>query len=112
MNRRNFLGAAAGAAACTLAPASPASAPSGALRIAGSEQALVGAGHPRTAVWSYNGSVPGPELRFRQGERLRIEAENRLNVTTTIHWHGVRVPNAMDGVPNLTQPPKIGRAHV
>ena len=105
MNRRSFLGAAAGAAAYTLAPAALHATPSRALRIAGSEQALVGAGHPRTAVWSYNGSVPGPELRFRQGERLRIEAENHLEVATTIHWHGVRVPNAMDGVPYLTQPP-------
>jgi FtsP/CotA-like multicopper oxidase with cupredoxin domain len=110
MNRRDFLGAAAGAAACTLAPAAlPATAPSRALRIAGGEQALVGTEHPRTMVWSYNGSVPGPELRFRQGERLRIEAENRLDVATTIHWHGVRVPNAMDGVPHLTQPPIAAR---
>src|SRR5687768_5486319 len=106
MKRRDFLGATAGAAACVLAPVTrPAASPVRALRVAASEQSLVGAGHPRTAIWSYNGSVPGPELRFRQGDRLRIEVENALDAETTVHWHGVRVPNAMDGVPHLTQPP-------
>jgi len=105
MNRRDFLGAAAGVTACTFAPALPATtSPGRTLRIAAGEQALVGAGYPRTRVWAYDGSVPGPELRIRQGDRLRIEAENRLDVATTIHWHGVRVPNAMDGVPVITQP--------
>ncbi|HEU4350518.1 MAG TPA: multicopper oxidase family protein [Burkholderiales bacterium] len=75
------------------------------LRLVSARQALVGAGNRDTAVWSYNGAVPGPELRFKQGERLRIEVENALEVETTVHWHGVRVPNAMDGVPNLTQAP-------
>ena len=58
-----------------------------------------------TAIWGYGGAAPGPELRVRQGERLRIEIENRLPEATTTHWHGVRVPNAMDGVPHLTQAP-------
>jgi FtsP/CotA-like multicopper oxidase with cupredoxin domain len=106
MNRRNFLGATAGAAAIALAPAArPATTPARVLRIAPAEQSLAGPAYPRTAVWAYDGTVPGPELRFRQGERLRIEAGNRLEAATTIHWHGVRVPNAMDGVPHLTQPP-------
>ena len=68
-------------------------------------QSLVGVGYPKTKVWSYNGSVPGPELRIRQGGRLRVDVENRLSVDTTVHWHGIRLPNAMDGVPHLTQPP-------
>jgi len=55
-------------------------------------------------VWAYNGQVPGPELRIRLGETLRVRFTNRLAQPTTIHWHGVRVPNGMDGVPNLTQP--------
>jgi FtsP/CotA-like multicopper oxidase with cupredoxin domain len=59
----------------------------------------------RLAVWSYNGQVPGPTLRARLGETLRIEFTNDLPQPTTIHWHGVRVPNAMDGVPGVTQPP-------
>ena len=49
---------------------------------------LVGATYPETAVWSYNGAVPGPEIRVRQGERLRITVENRLDEETTVHWHG------------------------
>jgi FtsP/CotA-like multicopper oxidase with cupredoxin domain len=75
------------------------------LRIAPARQALVGAGNPVTPVWAYDGTVPGPELRYRQGERLRIEVENALDVETTVHWHGIRLPNGMDGVPHLTQPP-------
>src|SRR5712692_2845859 len=66
---------------------------------------LVGAPYPETNVWSYDGKVPGPELRLRQGERLRVVVENHLSQETTIHWHGVRVPNAMDGVPDVTQKP-------
>ena len=56
-------------------------------------------------VWAYNGQVPGPELRVRQGDRLRVIVDNALDEETTVHWHGVRVPNAMDGVPHLTQDP-------
>ena len=55
--------------------------------------------------WAYNGRIPGPEIRVRQGERLEITVENGLDEETTVHWHGVRVPHAMDGVPHLTQPP-------
>lgn len=54
-------------------------------------------------TWSYNRQVPGPALRVRQGDRLRVILENRLAEPTTIHWHGVPLPNAMDGVPELTQ---------
>jgi len=67
--------------------------------------ALVGAPYPDTDVWCYSGHVPGPELRLRQGDRVLITVENRLQEETTVHWHGVRVPNAMDGVPTLTQKP-------
>jgi FtsP/CotA-like multicopper oxidase with cupredoxin domain len=66
---------------------------------------LVGGQYSHTDVWAYNGSVPGPELRFEQGQHVRIAVENRLQEETTVHWHGVRVPNAMDGVPHLTQKP-------
>src|SRR3546814_16175329 len=61
--------------------------------------------HGETPAWCYNGQVPGPEIRVRQGDRLRIQVENGLDEETTVHWHGVRVPNAMDGVPHLTQMP-------
>ena len=56
-------------------------------------------------VWTYNGSVPGPEIRLRLGETLRATLENALPEPTSIHWHGVRVPNAMDGVPGVNQDP-------
>ncbi len=69
-------------------------------------QALLrGPGQPPTAVWGYDGRIPGPTLRLRQGDRLRVDFENRLPVETTVNWHGIRLPNAMDGVPHLTQPP-------
>ena len=75
------------------------------LRAAPAKAALVGPPHSDTAVWSYNAQVPGPTLRARQGDRLRVVVENALAQETTVHWHGVRLPNAMDGVPHLTQPP-------
>ncbi len=56
-------------------------------------------------VWAYNGQVPGPTLRVRLGDTVRVTFTNDLPQPTTIHWHGVRVPNAMDGVPGVTQPP-------
>ena len=62
-------------------------------------------GSSETRIWGYDGQVPGPELRVRQGDRLRVAVENRLDEETTVHWHGLRVPNAMDGVPHLTQKP-------
>lgn len=53
--------------------------------------------------WGYNGQVPGPELRVREGDLVRVHLHNRLPVPTTIHWHGIDVPFQMDGVPGLTQ---------
>jgi len=70
-----------------------------------SQVALLGPGNPKTAVWSYNGVAPGPEIRVRRGEKLRVVVANRLDESTTVHWHGIRLPNAMDGVPDLTQAP-------
>lgn len=54
-------------------------------------------------VWAYNEQVPGPVLRVRLGEEVEVELQNDLPQSTTIHWHGVRVPNAQDGVPGVTQ---------
>ena len=48
---------------------------------------------------------PGPELRVREGDTVRITLKNELPVPTTIHWHGINVPNAMDGVAGLNQAP-------
>lgn len=56
-------------------------------------------------VWGFNGTMPGPEIRVREGDTVRITLKNDLPVPTTIHWHGVNVPNAMDGVAGLNQAP-------
>ncbi len=66
---------------------------------------LVGIGYPETEVWAFNGRVPGPVIRAVQGERLKVNVTNDLAEPTTVHWHGLRVPVGMDGVPYLSQPP-------
>ncbi len=64
---------------------------------------LVDDGGPRTRIWGYNGQVPGPMIRVTQNDWVRARLTNRLPVATTIHWHGIRIDNAMDGVSGLTQ---------
>ena len=54
-------------------------------------------------AWGYNGQVPGPEIRVNDGDRVSIVFENKLPKATTIHWHGIDVPNDQDGVPGVTQ---------
>jgi FtsP/CotA-like multicopper oxidase with cupredoxin domain len=56
-------------------------------------------------AWTFNGQLPGPELRVRAGQVLRVRLENRLPTVTTVHWHGIALDNRMDGVPGVTQPP-------
>ena len=56
-------------------------------------------------AFTYNGTVPGPLIRVSEGDQVRIIVTNELPVPTTIHWHGIEVPNAMDGVPGVTQDP-------
>ncbi len=58
-------------------------------------------GHSRIAT-AVNGSVPAPTLRFREGDNVTINVTNKLDEPTSIHWHGIRLPNDMDGVPGLT----------
>lgn len=59
------------------------------------------------STWAYNGGVPGPLLRLTEGDTLKVTVKNRLpqGQGTTVHWHGVPVINAMDGVPGATQQP-------
>ncbi len=64
----------------------------------------LGTNQPTQNVFSYNPMGPAPVLRAKQGEPFHIKLENKLPEATTIHWHGLRLPNAMDGVPFLTQP--------
>jgi len=54
--------------------------------------------------WGYNGSTPGPTIEAVEGDRVRIYVSNRLPEATSVHWHGVLVPNGMDGVSGLNQP--------
>jgi FtsP/CotA-like multicopper oxidase with cupredoxin domain len=111
--RRNFL---RGAALVTLGAAGAAvGLDGGKRRVAGAEPGTIQL-EAREVTWelapgrtvkamTYNGRVPGPEIRVREGERVRVALKNALREPTTIHWHGVDVPNAMDGVGNLTQKP-------
>jgi FtsP/CotA-like multicopper oxidase with cupredoxin domain len=55
-------------------------------------------------AWTYNGTVPAPEIHVEVGDMVRVVLHNELPVGTVIHWHGIRVPNSMDGVPPFTQP--------
>ena len=64
---------------------------------------LRGPGEPASPILGYDGTVPGPTLRLKRGEELKLRLVNRLAEHTTIHWHGLRITNAMDGVPGLTQ---------
>lgn len=59
----------------------------------------------KVKAWGYNGSTPGPTLELTQGDSVRIYVTNRLPEPTTMHWHGVILPNGMDGVSGLTQKP-------
>ncbi|MGX1742433.1 multicopper oxidase family protein [Bosea sp. NPDC055353] len=55
-------------------------------------------------LWGYNGQSPGPTIEAVEGDKVRIYVTNKLPENTTIHWHGQRLPNGMDGVGGLTQP--------
>jgi FtsP/CotA-like multicopper oxidase with cupredoxin domain len=64
-------------------------------------------------LWGYNGQSPGPTIEVVEGDRVRIFVTNRLAEDTSIHWHGQRLPNGMDGVSGLTQPAiKPGQTYV
>jgi FtsP/CotA-like multicopper oxidase with cupredoxin domain len=62
--------------------------------------------------WGYNGVVPGPQIRVREGDRVRLVVKNELPESTSVHFHGLEVPIDQDGVPFITQPPiKPGQTH-
>jgi hypothetical protein len=58
-----------------------------------------------TTAMTINGQLPGPTLRFTEGDHAVIHVRNQMDVDTSIHWHGILLPNAMDGVPFVTYPP-------
>ena len=69
---------------------------------------------PGTVVdtYAYNGVVPGPAIRVTEGDKLRFNVKNELPQSSAIHWHGLHLPNKMDGVPFVTQPPiKTGESY-
>jgi FtsP/CotA-like multicopper oxidase with cupredoxin domain len=115
ITRRHWL---AGAAACLTAIALPARSRAAEkpaaemaedgfriLRARPGSARLRGPGETPTPIWGYDGLSPGPTLRLTQGEELKVRLVNELKQATVVHWHGLRLPNAMDGVPHLTQMP-------
>ena len=106
IDRRLFLtGAASLAGVAALKPrlAWAATDPTHRLKAAPGEAALMGADGPKTAIWSFGDGSPGPLIRIPQGKPVNIRVENALAEPTTVHWHGIRLDNAMDGVPGMTQ---------
>lgn len=59
----------------------------------------------QVAAYAFNRQVPGPRLAITQGDRVRINVKNSLQEPTSVHWHGLAVPNGMDGASDVTQPP-------
>ena len=55
----------------------------------------------RVRAWTYDGGLPGPLIKARVGDRVIVHFKNELDEPTTVHWHGVRVPIEMDGVPEI-----------
>ena len=114
MNRRHFLTTTGAALTTPFLSKAMASADGGSpvLRAAPTEAALLPEGAPRTGVWAYGGSsaatggtVPGPIIRSRPGGRVRRRFVNDLPQESAVHWHGIRLKNAMDGASGLTQEP-------
>lgn len=101
MNRRHFL---ASVSATAMMPV-PTFAAQDALHLKAEAviQQILPDADAATAMLGFNGSMPGPELRVRRGERVNIAVENGLEEGTAVHWHGIRLENQMDGVPMLTQ---------
>src|SRR3979411_2721344 len=68
-------------------------------------ESLIDLGGIKVRTWAYDGQVPGKEIRLHKGETLRAPLTNNLpGADTPVHWHGLAIPNPMDGVPVLTQP--------
>ena len=125
------LGAVGASAACGSSPAAPAGSAGasgggligpGSPQVAAAEAARHGTGRVVSAVldavpatvdlggvtvrtWSYQGEVPGPEIRVRKGDTVQAALANRLPDPTTVHWHGIALRDNMDGVPGITQAP-------
>ena len=106
LSRRAFSFALAGIGAAGASPISalPGFAATQTLTARTGSARLVPPDYAETPIWGYEGHVPGPIIRVRQGERVTRRFVNALPQASTVHWHGIRIDNAMDGVPELTQP--------
>ena len=105
LSRRIFLGQALASVMALPARAEPA--PDG-FRILEARQGslqLLPKPAKATAVWGFDGEVPGPLLRYKKGEEVKIRPVNKLDQRKSLNWHGVRIVNGMDGTGGLTQEP-------
>ncbi len=102
LDRRQFLST---ASAFAMLPASTSLAASASVELNAlvADIQLLPEGYGPTSIWGFDGTAPGPEIRLAQGSRLQRRLVNSLPEPTSIHWHGVRIDNAMDGVSGLTQ---------
>lgn len=107
ITRRKLMTAAGASALAAILPSTAQARNDGVIELdAGpSGQRLYGADGPLSDLWTYNGRAPGPEIRVTRGERIRVRLTNNLEEPTSVHWHGMRIDNAMDGVAGLTQDP-------
>ena len=103
MRRRDFLKTSAAALAVTPLPALGDAVRQYRIEAGTASVRLGEGGAPKTDLWLYNSTSPGPSITALRGEMLEVEFTNRLEVPTTMHWHGIRNLNEMDGVPDLTQ---------
>lgn len=103
LSRRDALAGAAAFVAATGLPGSVRALSAPKLRAAPGSAQLAISGYPRTPIWGYEGGVPGPVIRVARGDLVRRLFVNNLPQPSTVHWHGIRIRNAMDGVPALTQ---------
>ena len=100
ISRRNFL--ATTAAAAILPNISVGQTPT-VLRARSGMQHIAPDGFPDTEIWGYESGVPGPLIRVPQGARITRTFVNDLPQGSSVHWHGIRIDNKMDGVVGLTQ---------
>ena len=104
ITRRQFHGSVLAAAAAATLPTFAHSQTAPILHAREGSARLAPAEYPETRIWGYDGAVPGPVLRARQGERMTQSFRNDLPQASSVHWHGIRIENGMDGVAGLTQP--------
>lgn len=101
--RRQFHQSVLSAAAAAALPSVAGAETAPLLRARTGSARLAPAEYPETRIWGYDGAVPGPILRAQQGQRISRVFQNDLPQASSVHWHGIRIDNAMDGVPGMTQ---------